>query len=374
MSELQVATMEEDEWTDTDSSEVEADTVTFYHKTDLEREQSLVLTALGLSQADSDQRKPFRSDLTSRRDFFNLPREIRNRIYDHLTFLPLEIHDQYAKLHELDQKPYRKSDWAQTSRNLAQTCRQAKAECDEEFALRLWNRMKCLEATHLYKTGSQLTFSNRASSHDLLGVESLEAIIRGPFPNRWPGRPSSVFGLPVHEITIHCTGGYDAPTLHQVQRLFDTIYYSFRMFRKPSQGPRLITLSWNRQAEKRDITLIERTFEASRLDPKNAKFGCAPLPAGGAEQRLTELPIEANATWPSIKVGLSKDMEVGYCKLKRYSHPQPLIYHDWSMAEDWLTHAFTYADNLDDVCPRSEGRTDLKVYETEIQYKVGEDE
>jgi hypothetical protein len=172
-----------------------------------------------------------------------------------------------------------------------------------------------LEALYLSETGYQLTFSNLASSHDLVGLKSLKAIIRGPFPDRWPLLP--LLKLPVHELIIHYTGRYDAPTLLEVRAYFDEVYDPFRYHDGDlSTQPRLITLSWNCQEEKRDITLIERTFETSRLDPKNAKRCCA---ARIAKQCLMELPIGVNAIWPSLKVGLSKNMEVGYCTLKRSS-------------------------------------------------------
>ena len=350
MSEPQDATTE---WTDTDSSELEAETVTFYHKTDLKRKRSLVLTALGLSQAGSHQRKRFRSDLTSRRDLFILPREIRNRIYGHLTFPPNEV--------------IYKEDVGErySARNLAQTCRQAKAEWDEEFALRLWNHLKHLEALHLSETGYQLTFSNLASSHDLLGVKSLKAIIRGPFPNdgsKFPRSLSGLLKLPVHELIIHYTGPYDSPILIEVQDLFYVVHCPFTYLRTPLNAhihdpkinyvhdienidtrPRLITLSWNRQKEKRDITLVERIIETVRIDP-NSKPCCGSCDARRADDCLPEeSPIGVNAAWASLKVGLSKGMEVGYCKFKRCSNlssihqTQDVLKLGWYWGDDHYT-------------------------------------
>ncbi|OSS46662.1 hypothetical protein B5807_08777 [Epicoccum nigrum] len=294
MSESQDATTEDHEWIDTDSSEVEADTVTFYHKTDLKRKRSLVLAALDLSQADSHQRKRFRSDLTSRPDLFGLPREIRNRIYDHLIFLPEVLYGIYSR---------EKLEDYHRACNLAQTCRQAKAEYDEEFALRLWNHL------HLSQTRDHLTFSrNLTSSRDLVGLKSFKAIIRDQFPSLYIDLLFPLLMLPLHELIIHYSGRYNAPTLRRVQTAFYLIYGDMER----STGPRLITLSWNHQEEKRDITLIERTFETSSLYPKNA------TPSFSSHRHLRSA-IGMNATWPSLKVGLSKSMEVGYWKVKRCS-------------------------------------------------------
>jgi hypothetical protein len=378
MSEPQDATIEDDEWTDTDSSEVEADTVTFYHKTELKRKRSLLLTALGLSQADSHQRKRFRSDLTSRRNLFNLPREIRNRIYEHLTFLPEEdIYEEYVGKRVGD--PY-------SARNFAQTCRQAKAECDEEFAARLWNHLKHLEALYLPAVGHQLTFTrNLASSRDLVGLKSIKAIISGPFPDHYTHALLPLLKLPVRELTIHYTGRYDAPTLRDVQAMFDMMYDPF--YNHVGDLARLITLSWNWQEEKRDITLIERTFETSRSDPKNGRRCCGPCAARRSKECLVRrskqcrmsLPIGGNVTWPSLKVGFSENMEVGYCKLKRSSD-----HYQVQEAESALLFAFSNSrtrdlDSMHSRCIASvrshcEGWAKVKEYETEIEYKVGEDE
>ena len=384
MSEPQDATIEEDEWTDTDSSEVETDTVTFYHKTDLKRKQSLVLTALGLSQADSHQRKRLRlrRDVTSRQDLFNLPRKIRNRIYDHLNFLPNLLPNNFTFTHGDYKDPY-------NARNLAQTCRQAKAEYDEEFALRLWNHLKHSKALHLSETGCQLMFSrNLASSQDMIGLKSLKAIIKGPIPHsdfaEYLGLPQSIedlLKLPLHELTFHYTGRYDLPTLRDVQLFFDSIFDQFRSPRQHNAGPRLITLPWNRQEETGDITLIERTFEASWRDPKNAK----PCRTCCVQRRSKEclpgeLPIGVNATWASLKVGFSENMEVGYCKYKRCSN-LPMVFE----AQSRLTDAFKismesrYFRSLVFLCEcrcpcRCRCPVEIQAYETEIKYKIGEDE
>ena len=373
MSEPQDATTE---WTDTDSSELEAETVTFYHKTDLKRKQSLVLTALGLSQADSHQRKRYRSDLPSQRNLFSLPREIRNQIYNHLTFLPTI--DTYK---DDEEDSY-------SARNLAQTCRQAKAECDEEFALRLWKYLKHVEALHLSETGYQLTFSNLVSSHDLLGVKSLKAIIRGPFPDPWTDELVPLLKLPVHELTIRYTGRYGSydipPQLYEssynipreVRQIPNAIFTPFCFRIKRGIGPRLITVSWNRQEEKRDTTLIERTFETSHLDPKDAKSCCVNFAKWNFKERLPEEPIGVNVTWASLKFALSENMEVGYCKFNRGSNVSAVI-----QAQEALTYTFCWAQSgaydLNDVgsmCCIYEGRAKVTGYKTEIKYKVSEDE
>jgi hypothetical protein len=389
MSEPQDATIEEDERTDTDSSEVETDTVSFYHKTDLKRKRSLELSALGLSQADSHQRKRFRSNLTSRRDFFNLPREIRNQIYAHLNFLPGE--NEHVNSYTIGD--------IYSARNLAQTCRQAKAEYDEELALRLWNHLKHLEALYLSAEGYQLTFfRNLASSRDLVGLKSIKAIIRGPFPESSTLSLIPLLKLPVRELTIHYTGRYDAPKLLEVRTLFDAMQDSF-VYQKGGPRPQVITLSWNWQEEKRDITLIERTFETSRLDPKNGKRCCGPCAAAARrpkalldeylliEKCLTHrpkeclmlLPIGVNATWPSLKVGLSGNMEVGYCTLKRSSDHYQVEEAEVALMSAFIDFRSRDLDSMRSRCiasvrSRCKGVVKVKTFETEIKYKVGEDE
>ncbi|KAF2993072.1 hypothetical protein E8E13_001016 [Curvularia kusanoi] len=353
-------TTDNDDWMDIDDPEMEA-TMGTHAETDLGRKQSLVLAAVGLSQADSGQRKLYRSDLSSRRNLFTcLPREIRDMIYEYMTYPPRK--NNYSFGINLEE--------GHSARSLAQTCRQAKAEWDEECARRFCKFLKYTEASYLSETNYRLSFPQElACKDDMKGLRSLKAIIHSPFPDiqrvRLPRSFHRLALLPLDELVIHYTGSYEIPGLTEARRLFGNYCYCFeyeQLEHNPNLRIKHFTLSWNRQNKKHDITLNGRTFEVTHWGKEAASMDIEP----GPTRRKT--------VWGSVTFGQSHNMEMGCIRWTLGSGhngavnaSQELMYHvslaDTQMLQEALTVEGPWGQ-----------KPLIMSYETEIEYKVGEDE
>lgn len=337
-------------------------------KDSLKRKRSLVLTAVGLSQSDSDGRKRLRTDLVIRRNSFtHLPQDVRNRIYKYMTFPPLEDKHDVAN--------------GYCARNLALTCRQAKQEWDEERHRRFWVHLKEIKDLYLADVGDELTYPQELSSKlDLPGVQSLKVIITGqnPIDNGLPEAMLKLLALPLQELAIHFTGAsrplpsYDHAKsfLMEICDVVENILIH----------PKRFTVSWNYQNERKNVLLSGSTFELKDSDKQRIrqstdqsntsrrKTSGTVITAWTKEREIRRMGQKTSGlktSWPVISVAVSEDMEVGMMRMmvgSAMTNEAALV----GLRE--LSGLFW---NTDDTS--TDGFERMKTFNIETLYEVGED-
>ena len=184
-----------------------------------------------------------------------------------------------------------------------------------------------IKDSHIDETGFELSYPQElASKHDMTGVESLKVIIKGPFSEPEPGQflPDSVydlFVLSLKDLVLHYTGEPNrAPTYAEVQRLFTQVYDAVEDLKSRIQH---ITISWNRQTEKQHTWLSGNTFELKDADKRAIWQSIVRATGRGmtASRPYTKVAVrraadrETKTLWPSIKVAVSENMEVGFMQV-----------------------------------------------------------
>ncbi|KAF3054014.1 hypothetical protein E8E11_007993 [Didymella keratinophila] len=333
---------EENEWVDTDGSDIEVYQSPEKHS--LERKRSLVLAAVDLLRAGSEGRKRLRTDLVARHNPFRvLPREIRDMIYEYMTVPPLERRADQIDGHSM--------------LPLAQTCSQGLHEWREECQRRFYRILKDVEEFYLGETGNHLLFPRELSSKpDVTEVKSLKVTLPGPLPEYQEEIPHalSIFSqIQLTELVMH----YNEPQsrLTDDESAVDALLAMYDLLHGPEIGPKHITTTWDCRDDKQDTLLKGYTFELK--DSRKS-----------AIRRTERTPgVTQKTMWPVIKFAVGAHMAVGLVSVSRGSANRVAWEGLFQLVTLFceLGDAFT-ADQVD--------LQDLKTFDIDMAYRVGDDD
>lgn len=282
---------------DTDVSEPELTPANDYDQhLNFDGNRSLSMVATGSSRADTQRRKRFSGEPSRRNPFTALPRDIRNHIYEYLTFLHLEFD---AEIEE-----------GYNARSLALTCRQARQELNEERLRRFWMYLRKVEELHLTETGCKLSFpAILKSKSDLQSIKSLKANINCNLPlyeDDLPNALTFLSNLPLKELVLHYTGPKRKSENFVSFWIVKTLFMSIcSVANKDAVRPENITLSWNRQVQPVNTPLAGYTFELCPSDKSSIR------------QKWLRNTTDNKTSWPAFRVLVSDDMDVGVMRLSR---------------------------------------------------------
>lgn len=333
-----------DHFTQPDNAQTKSPTETLFEKPNHKREHS------PSSEDSLHQRKRLKEEPPTGQDpFKRLPRDVRNMIYEYMTFPPRENKGDVAD--------------GRSARNLALTCQQAKAEYDEERQRRFWIHLKKIEHSHLTETGYRMTFPRELESKDdLSDVRSLKAIIHGPFPGTEDELPQSyndLQALSLDELVFHYTGApFEGPSQEEVRMLAHRLTQGVT-----SDSQKHLTLSWNRAEQKQNTTLTGHMIKVI-TKTKSHLFKPRYFVVEVSARVMLKLAEGENMCWPSIEIANNEDLTVGFVRVARGSHHRPTD-RMWTL----LMSVFSMMD-----VSFVSGLSFVEAYRIEAEYEVGEDE